>query len=148
MGRIFNIAGPCNPARHYMLSAMARLPKVMRLIEDEAYFVVHAQRQCGKTTALRALAKEIIREMALGKGALDLGVLFRGGKYAVEVKFKYNYEKNREKAYDQVCRYMDHLGESEGWLVVFDPDLGGDWDAKLSHEDIDWSGKTVYLSRC
>jgi hypothetical protein len=30
-------------------------------------------------------AKEkIIREMALGKGALDLGVLFRGGKYAVK----------------------------------------------------------------
>ena len=91
---------------------------------------------------------EIIREMALGKGALDLGVLFRGGKYAVEVKLKYNYEKNHEKAYDQVCRYMDHLGEPEGWLVVFDPDLGGDWDAKLSHEDIDWSGKTVHLFRC
>ena len=28
------------------------------------------------------------------------------------------------------------------------PDLGGDWDAKLSHEDIDWSGKTVHLFRC
>ena len=163
MGKIFNIAGPCNPGKHYMLPAMARLPEVMRLIEDEAYFVVHAQRQCGKTTALRALAKEInakgervamycsveiIREMALGKGALDLGVLFRGGKYAVEVKLKYNYEKNREKAYDQVCRYMDHLGESEGWLVVFDPDLGGDWDAKLSHEDIDRNGKVMHLFRC
>ena len=67
---------------------------------------------------------------------------------AVEVKLKYNYEKNREKAYDQVCRYMDHLGVSEGWLVVFDPDLGGDWDAKLSHEDIDRCGKTVHLFRC
>ena len=91
---------------------------------------------------------EIVREMALGKGALDLGVLFRGGKYAVEVKLKYLYEKNREKAYDQVCRYMDHLGVAEGWLVVFDPDLGGDWDAKLSHEDINWSDKTVHLFRC
>ena len=91
---------------------------------------------------------EIIREMALGKGALDLGVLFRGGTYAVEVKLKYLYEKNREKAYDQVCRYMDHLGVAEGWLVVFDPDLTGDWDAKLSHEDIGRGGKTVHLFRC
>ena len=33
-------------------------------------------------------------------------------------------------------------------VPVFDPDLGGDWDAKLSHEDIDWSGKTVHLFRC
>ena len=91
---------------------------------------------------------EIIREMALGSGRLDLGVLFRGGKYAVEVKLKKNYEKNREKAYEQVCRYMDHLGVPEGWLVVFDPDLTGDWDAKLSHEDIEWNGKAVHVFRC
>ena len=91
---------------------------------------------------------EIIREMALGSGRLDLGVLFRGGKYAVEVKLKARFEKNREKAYDQVCRYMDHLGVSEGWLVVFDPDLSGDWDAKLSHEDIERGGKRIHLFCC
>ena len=91
---------------------------------------------------------EIVREMALGKGALDLGVLFRGAKYAVEVKLRYNFEKNREKAYDQVRRYMDHLGVDEGWLVVFDPDLGGDWDAKISHEDIARDGKEIHLFRC
>ena len=90
---------------------------------------------------------EIIREMALGKGALDLGVLFRGGKYAVEVKLKYLYEKNPEKAYDQVCRYMDHLGVGESWLVVFDPKLG-DWDAKLRHEDVVRGGKTVHVFFC
>ena len=59
MGKFFNIAGPCNRERHYMLPATARVPEVMRLIEDEAYFVVHAQRQCGKTTAFRALVDDI-----------------------------------------------------------------------------------------
>ena len=59
MGRYFNIGGPCNPAKHYMLSAMARLPQVVSLIGKEQYFVVHAQRQCGKTTAFQALADEI-----------------------------------------------------------------------------------------
>ena len=39
------------------------------------------------------------------------------------MKLKKNYEKNREKAYEQVCRYMDHLGVAEDWLVVFAPDL-------------------------
>ena len=91
---------------------------------------------------------EIIREMALGSGRLDLGVLFRGGKYAVEVKLRKNFEKNRERAYDQVCRYMDHLGQSEGWLVVFDPDPSLGWDAKLSHEDIAHVGKVIHLFRC
>ena len=90
---------------------------------------------------------EIVREMALGKGALDLGVLFRGGKYPVEVKLKYLYEKNPEKAYAQVCRYVDHLGQGEGWLVVFDPQLG-DWDAKLRHEDVVRDGKTVHVFFC
>ena len=85
--------------------------------------------------------------MALGKGALDLGVLFRDGKYAVEVKLKYNYDKNPEKAYAQVLRYVEHLGQDEGWLVVFDPKLG-DWDAKLRHEDVVREGKTVHVFFC
>ena len=49
MERFFNIAGPCNPNDHYMLPAMARLPEVASLIRKKQYFVVHAQRQCGKT---------------------------------------------------------------------------------------------------
>ena len=41
---------------------------------------------------------EIIREMALGKGALDLGVLYHGAKYAVEVKLRYLWDRSPEKA--------------------------------------------------
>ena len=41
-----------------MLPAMARLPEVISLIRKKQYFVVHAQRQCGKTTAFLALANE------------------------------------------------------------------------------------------
>ena len=59
MARWFNIGGPCIAAKHYMLPAAARLPEVMSLIRKEQYFVVHAQRQCGKTTAFRALMDEI-----------------------------------------------------------------------------------------
>lgn len=59
MGKIFNNAGPCNPKKHYMLPGMERLPEVRQLIEDETYFVLHAQRQCGKTTAVRELMREI-----------------------------------------------------------------------------------------
>ncbi len=53
MARWFNIGGPCNPAKHYMLPAAERLPEVMSLIRKEQYFVVHAPRQCGKTTSLK-----------------------------------------------------------------------------------------------
>ena len=59
MARWFNIGGPCIAAKHYMLPAAERLPEVMSLIRKEQYFVVHAQRQCGKTTAFRARMDEI-----------------------------------------------------------------------------------------
>src|SRR5690606_28874433 len=54
MPRWFNVAGPCNAADHYMLPVMRRLPRIRRLIERKSYFVLHAPRQVGKTTALLA----------------------------------------------------------------------------------------------
>ena len=59
MEKYFNTAGPCNPAKHYMLPALDRLPEIRRLVGMERYFVVHAPRQTGKTTALKALVREI-----------------------------------------------------------------------------------------
>jgi hypothetical protein len=59
MPRWFNTAGPCNPADHYMLPALRRLPEVHRLIDQKSYFVLYAPRQVGKTTALRALTEEL-----------------------------------------------------------------------------------------
>jgi hypothetical protein len=59
MPRFFNTTGPCNPRMHYMLPPSRRLPDVRRLVEREQYFVLHAPRQVGKTTAMRALAAEL-----------------------------------------------------------------------------------------
>ena len=59
MTRWFNIAGPCQPDIHYMLPATDRLPNVMPLIAQQAYVVLHAPRQSGKTTAMLALARAL-----------------------------------------------------------------------------------------
>ena len=56
MPRSFNTTGPCDPARHYMLPPEARLPNLDAMVEEELYFVLHAARQTGKTTAMRAFA--------------------------------------------------------------------------------------------
>lgn len=63
MTRWFNTSGPCNPADHYMLPALRRLPPVQRLIDQRGSFVVHAPRQVGKTTALRALARQLVEQL-------------------------------------------------------------------------------------
>lgn len=64
MRRHFNTAGPCDLEKHYMLPAEGRLPDLLPLVEREQYFVIHAARQTGKTTAMRALAARL-REMGL-----------------------------------------------------------------------------------
>jgi hypothetical protein len=62
MQRFFNTAGPNNPQWHYTVPAAARLPDARELVDKQGYFVVHAPRQTGKTTTLRALAKELTEE--------------------------------------------------------------------------------------
>ena len=156
----FNTAGPCIPGRHYMLPALDRLPEVRRLVEDEDYFVVHAPRQTGKTTALNALIAphlmlmaflqrvlngggRIVREMALGSRRLDLCVEYRGRRYAVEVKTSKNFAG--EKSYAQLAGYLDPLGLPEGWMAVFDTDSDKPWNEKLYRRDVPFAEKTIHI---
>ncbi|MEM7403249.1 MAG: ATP-binding protein, partial [Myxococcota bacterium] len=57
MQRFFNTAGPLNLAEHYILDPLMRwnLPEVLTLIDQKKYFLLHAPRQTGKTTCLKAL---------------------------------------------------------------------------------------------
>ncbi|NEP19495.1 MAG: ATP-binding protein [Leptolyngbya sp. SIO4C1] len=59
MPRWFNTAGPCQPDIHYMLPSLERLPGLERLIAQRGYFVIHAPRQTGKTTAMLTLAQQL-----------------------------------------------------------------------------------------
>jgi hypothetical protein len=58
----FNISGPCDPARHYVLPARLRLPDVQRLIDREEYFFLCGPSNSGRTTAMKAAADRINRE--------------------------------------------------------------------------------------
>ncbi len=64
--RFFNTAGPVNPGKHYCLPPLERLAldRVLLLIEQEKYFVLHAPRQTGKTSCLLALADHLNAEGA------------------------------------------------------------------------------------
>ena len=52
--RTFNTAGPVRAHRHYQIAPLSRidLDEVLGLIRYEKYFVLHAPRQTGKTSAL------------------------------------------------------------------------------------------------
>jgi hypothetical protein len=78
MPRSFNTAGPCRPEADYMSPPSARLPGVMDLVERQKYFVLHAPRQTGKTTALRALAQDLsaTRRFAAVMVSAEVGAAF------------------------------------------------------------------------
>ena len=56
--RSFSTAGPVRPADHYLIPPLSRidLDAVLGMVRDKKYFVLHAPRQTGKTSALLALA--------------------------------------------------------------------------------------------
>lgn len=60
--RTFTTDGPCDAAFHEVLPAAPRLAEARSLIDQGAYFVLHAPGRTGKTTSLRALAAEITSE--------------------------------------------------------------------------------------
>lgn len=59
--RFFNTAGPIKPSDNYFIPSLERLnrSRVLQLIEQERYFVLHAPRQTGKTSALVALRNNL-----------------------------------------------------------------------------------------
>jgi hypothetical protein len=71
----------------------------------------------------------IDREYALGKGALDLLITWKTQRIALELKMKHR-PTAEARGVAQLARYLESLELTEGWLVLFDPSLGDDWDAR------------------
>ena len=65
--RSFNTAGPVNATDHYLIAPLSRidLDEVLGMVRDKKYFVLHAPRQTGKTSALLALA-DVLNERGYG----------------------------------------------------------------------------------
>jgi hypothetical protein len=95
MPKWFNTAGPCQADIHYMLSPLDRLPNLERLVAQRGYFVIHAPRQTGKTTAMLTLGMEL--------------KVWREGR-----------PDPLQAGLEQLDRYLAGLGLESGWLVIFD----------------------------
>jgi type II secretory pathway predicted ATPase ExeA len=79
MPRWFNTAGPCQDDIHYILPPTRRLPTLERLIAQRSYFVLHAPRQVGKTTAMIALGQQLT---ASGKYSAAMVSVETGAAYS------------------------------------------------------------------
>ena len=145
MARWFNTAGPCKPDIHYMLPAAARIPQARQMIEQQAYFVIHAPRQTGKTTTMMALARELT-----ASGRMDLLLRYGDVRLAIELKTWRSGERDPlAQGLAQLDEYLAGLGLSTGWLVIFDqrPGLPPNGERTSAEELITPGGRRVTLIR-
>ncbi len=86
---------------------------------------------------------EIVREMAVGNGRIDLLVRFGPEEFALELKIN-RHSYTLEDGKEQLCGYLDRLGLKQGYLIVFEP---GDksWDEKIFVKKLTHKGKTIFL---
>ena len=86
---------------------------------------------------------DIIREMAVGNGRIDMLVKFNKQEFAFELKIGRD-QSTIEDGKEQLARYLDRLGLPAGYLVVFDP---GDkeWEEKLYLKEIAYNGKKIIM---
>ncbi|HNH48328.1 MAG TPA: ATP-binding protein, partial [Myxococcota bacterium] len=54
-------------------------------------------------------------------------------------------ETVRRKGLVQLQSYLDRLGETEGWLLIFDQRAGLSWEQRLWTETVQVEGKTIWL---
>jgi hypothetical protein len=108
-------------------------------------------REAGPHLMLMAFLQRVVnsggrveREYGLGRGAIDLMLLWNDERYAVEVKLRRDTETEAE-ALEQIQYYLDKAGLDEGWLVLFDLRAELSWEDRLTlrHEQVE--GKTVHV---
>jgi len=57
--RFFNTAGPVDPKRHYYVPHRFNEVALQQLIDEQKYYILHAPRQSGKTTAINIFVEQL-----------------------------------------------------------------------------------------
>jgi hypothetical protein len=136
--RFFNTAGPVNCDKHYCLPPLSRfdLHKILSLIVQEKYFVLHAPRQSGKTSCLLALRDRLNREgnytvlyINVESGQTARGDVGRGIKAVLsELALQADRTLGDATLRGQISSSLEVYGEDAALKTVL-----SDWCQKLDH---------------
>jgi hypothetical protein len=87
------------------------------------------------------------RVYALGRGALDLVVEWRGARHAIEARVRHETHIDA-RALAHAARVFDQAGLPEGWLVLFDPGSSVPWERRLTMRTVEVGSKKVHVMGC
>lgn len=118
---------------------------------SEAWLGKYDFREVGRQLLLMAFLQRIVngggritREMAIGNGRADLVVAFGGDVFVLELKLKRN-ATDESKACQQLARYLSRLGQSHGYLILFDLNEAVAWEERIRWEELTEAGKSITL---
>jgi len=101
--RFFNTAGPINPEWHYYVPHRLDENLFQQLIDQAKYFILHAPRQSGKTTAMRQFAQHLnntgkykalyfnVEPAQIARGDVEKGMKIILGELRGQAKIMYNH---------------------------------------------------------
>ncbi|KJJ83374.1 ATPase domain protein, prokaryote domain protein [Candidatus Omnitrophus magneticus] len=89
---------------------------------------------------------KIHREMAVGTGRTDLLIEFNGERFVLELKIK-RLPSAKQKGLDQISRYLDTLGMTKGYLILFEvkPSSVVTWETRVKWETLSHQNKEITI---
>ena len=88
---------------------------------------------------------KIVREYALGRGRVDLLIIWKMQHIVIELKVWRGKAETLEKGLIQTAKYMDTCNATEGHLVIFDQTKTKTWDEKIYHRQENFAGKLINI---
>lgn len=120
---------------------------------SESWLERFQYKEAGHQLLLMAFLQRIVngggrieREMAIGNGRTDLAVFWKEQVIAIEIKMNHN-ARSLPDGLRQLGRYMDKLGQKQGYLVLFEKKSSEElpWEERIRRELHEVDGKTVVL---
>ncbi|KJJ85510.1 ATPase domain protein, prokaryote domain protein, partial [Candidatus Omnitrophus magneticus] len=108
-------------------------------------------KEAGQGLLLMAFLQRVIngggridREMAVGRGRTDLTIEFAGETFVLELKLK-RYDDTKEEGLDQISRYLDTLGMTKGYLILFELKSSTviPWETRIKWEEVSHQNKNI-----
>ena len=123
---------------------------------SESWLGEFAYKESGRQLLLMAFLQRIINgggtvemEMALGSGRCDLLVEYAGERFVIELKINYD-SYTLEDGQDQISRYLDKLGMTQGYLILFEMKNSDaiPWNDRIkwTEYEYDWKGSKKQIT--
>lgn len=147
---------PNQPAKYVQTDGSLDMGKLMtdwqKFWREDGHLAAEGfgYRESGPHLMLMAFLQRIVngggdiqREYGLGRRALDLVVHWQSTRHAIELKIRRG-PRTEADALEQISGYLDSIGLSEGWLVMFDLRKIR-WEKKLYQREVEFQGKRIRI---